>query len=78
VGKVDFSAMARSAGFPNVYQFEDTEGLTRGMGPIMQQEGPTFVNLICAPNRQVSTYPLIHTREIVDDFAKAVQALPTA
>ena len=77
VGKVSFTGFAKSAGFPNVYEFGDTDSLDKGMGAIMKQDGSTFVNLICAPNREYPSYPYVEPREYVDDFVKTVQSLPS-
>lgn len=45
VGKVDFAAIARGAGFTNCYTFDDVEEFAVQFRDILRQPGPTFVAL---------------------------------
>jgi len=44
-GTVDFPGMARSAGFPLVYAFNDGEGYEAALPEILRAEGPVFVSI---------------------------------
>lgn len=43
IDRVDFLAMARSAGYANAYEFDDLEELFLGLEGVMAQPGPVFV-----------------------------------
>ena len=44
-GKVDFAAIARGAGFPNCYSFDDLEEFSGTFESMFQMPGPTFISL---------------------------------
>jgi thiamine pyrophosphate-dependent acetolactate synthase large subunit-like protein len=46
---MDFTAMARSAGYARAYQFDDLEELVLGLEEAMAQPGPVFVLLKVGP-----------------------------
>ena len=48
-GRVDFAAMARAAGFPNVHSLSTAEGYRAALPEILSQEGPVFVSVRVAP-----------------------------
>jgi thiamine pyrophosphate-dependent acetolactate synthase large subunit-like protein len=45
IDKFSFIELARTAGYPNVYEFDKLENFKENMGTIMSQAGPTFVCL---------------------------------
>jgi thiamine pyrophosphate-dependent acetolactate synthase large subunit-like protein len=44
-GVSDLPAMARSAGYRNVYEFDDIEQFVTDLPKILEEDGPTLVNL---------------------------------
>jgi sulfopyruvate decarboxylase subunit beta len=42
---VDFAAMARAAGFPRTFHFDDAEAYEAALDEILHAPGPTFVNV---------------------------------
>lgn len=47
--EVDFSGMARAAGYRSVHRFDTAEALGRAMPELLKEEGPTFVTLVVEP-----------------------------
>ena len=47
--KDDWAGMAKSAGFPATFFFDNIEDLTTGIDEVLQTEGPVFVHLKVAP-----------------------------
>ena len=45
VGKVDFPIIAKGAGFPNCYSFDDMEEFSGAFRSVFQVPGPTFIAL---------------------------------
>jgi hypothetical protein len=66
--------MAKAAGYPNTHRFADLESLEGGIKEIMNQAGPTLVNLIVAPSMERPPYPLIRTPDIISRFREALKA----
>ena len=50
--KLSFATVAKGAGYPNVYDFEDIESFKNSIETIINQAGPTFVCLKCLPIRE--------------------------
>lgn len=48
-GRVDFAGMARAAGYRAAHHFDDLEELRTGLGALLQEQGPVFVELRVAP-----------------------------
>jgi sulfopyruvate decarboxylase subunit beta len=49
-GRVDFAGLARAAGFPHVYTFDELAAFEREIGAVLAAPGPTFVTLrVTAP-----------------------------
>jgi phosphonopyruvate decarboxylase len=46
---VDFSGMARAAGYRHVHRFDTAEALSQAMPALLEEEGPTFVTLVVEP-----------------------------
>jgi thiamine pyrophosphate-dependent acetolactate synthase large subunit-like protein len=47
--EVDFAAMARAAGWPSVFEFDDADRWRREIASVMRSPGPRFVCLHVAP-----------------------------
>lgn len=48
-GKVDFVGMARAAGYPRTFRFDDIAALAAGLDEVLAGTGPTFVELVIEP-----------------------------
>lgn len=59
-GKIDFGGMARAAGYPRTYEFDDVRDWDRDLSRILKEDGPIFVDLKVEPGDE--EYP--------DDFAR--------
>jgi sulfopyruvate decarboxylase subunit beta len=53
-GKVSFTGLAREAGYPKTYAFDNLDDWERAVGRILHEEGPIFVDLHVEPGE---TYP---------------------
>ncbi|MDP2957122.1 MAG: thiamine pyrophosphate-dependent enzyme [Longimicrobiales bacterium] len=51
-GRVDFAAMARAAGFPRVYRFDDPAAWAAAVPDLIRTPGPTFVQAIVEPTSE--------------------------
>jgi thiamine pyrophosphate-dependent acetolactate synthase large subunit-like protein len=51
-GRIDFAAMARAAGFPSVFSFEDGASYEGELDGILTRPGPTFVAVHCEPGNE--------------------------
>ncbi|MCG6990038.1 MAG: thiamine pyrophosphate-dependent enzyme [Gemmatimonadetes bacterium] len=45
-GRVDFAALARAAGFPRVFRFDDARAYAAAVPDILTTPGPTFVHVL--------------------------------
>jgi phosphonopyruvate decarboxylase len=48
-GKVDFAGLAREAGYPRVYEFDNLEDLASRIGEVLGGRGPVLVSLQVEP-----------------------------
>jgi thiamine pyrophosphate-dependent acetolactate synthase large subunit-like protein len=59
--RVDFAAMARSAGFAHVHDFADLANFERQAGHVVKQAGPVFATLRVEPTKPLSyDYPKLY------------------
>jgi sulfopyruvate decarboxylase subunit beta len=59
--KVDFAAMARSAGYPTVYDFADLDVFAQQVAHVLEQEGPVFATLHVEPSQPLTyDYPSLY------------------
>lgn len=72
-GKLSFAALAREAGYPNVYDFADVETLENNIDSVVNEVGPTFVCLKVSPALEKPSFPYVPARDIVDQFRAALQ-----
>jgi len=62
-GNVDYSMIAKGAGYANTYSFEDLEEFSTSLEEIMNQDGPIFVSIKVMP--EVENLPIgLREREI--------------
>jgi sulfopyruvate decarboxylase subunit beta len=52
--KVDFAAMARSAGYAATYDFSDLRVFEQQVAHVLEQEGPVFATLHVEPSKQLT------------------------
>ena len=74
--KLSFVMVARGAGYPNVYEFEDIEGFKNSIETILNQVGPTFVCIRCLPIGERPHNPR-GTREELRDRCRALRVVLT-
>jgi len=72
-GKLSFAALAREAGYINVYEFADVETLENNIDSVINQVGPTFVCLKVSPALEKPSFPYVPARDVVDRFRAALQ-----
>src|SRR5688572_12696837 len=48
-GKISFTGLAREAGYPTTYAFDNLDDWERAVGRILREEGPIFVDLHVEP-----------------------------
>jgi len=51
-GALDFAAMARAAGFPNVYAFDESTIYRQALPELLRETGPTFVSVSVVPGSE--------------------------
>jgi len=73
--KVDFAGMARAAGYANCHTFSELGDFETGIGSVLQEEGPVFVDLKFEPGKEYpKDYRLMHGAQIRREFAAALKA----
>jgi thiamine pyrophosphate-dependent acetolactate synthase large subunit-like protein len=75
-GRFSFPDMARAAGFADAHEFVNLESLENGMEGIMNQPGPTLVNVKVAPHKERPPFPMTRTPSIIARFREALVAAP--
>lgn len=45
-GRTDFAALARAAGFPRVFRFDEAGAFARAVPDLLSEPGPTFVGVV--------------------------------
>ena len=62
--KVDFSGLARSAGYPHTYDFSELASFEQQIGHVIAQEGPVFATLFVERSRPLTyEYPALYAPE---------------
>ena len=73
-GRVDFAGLARAAGYAHAHEFSDLADFGKGIGNVLQEKGPVFVDLKLEPGE---TYPkdygIMHGAKIRQDFRTALK-----
>jgi len=73
IDKISFTDFARTAGYANVYDFDELGKLEQSLETILNQAGPTFVLLKMVPVKKRPPYPLTTTASILSRFRAALK-----
>jgi sulfopyruvate decarboxylase subunit beta len=77
-GRVDFPALARAAGYPRAYAFDEIGAWERALPGLLREEGPVFVDLRVEPGQ--TTFPddfrRLYSVEAREAFRRALAAQP--
>jgi phosphonopyruvate decarboxylase len=76
-GAIDFAGMARAAGFPHAYTFDDLETFVAALPDVLELEGPVFITLKVVPGPEPVKYDYVwmHGDATRARFQKAIDAL---
>ena len=73
-GNIDYSMIAKGAGYANTYSFEDLEEFSTSLEEIMNQDGPIFVSIKVNP--EVENLPIgLREREVSRSRDQTINAL---
>ena len=72
-GKVSYTGLAKSAGYPNTYEFKEPAALEKDLPQIMAKPGPTLICLKTEPATQRPPYPFTTTSTILARFRTAME-----
>lgn len=74
VGRVGFVDFARAAGYQRTYEFSRLEDWERGVGSILREEGPIFVDLKVEPGEHYpEDFRRLYNVEFREAFRKALR-----
>jgi thiamine pyrophosphate-dependent acetolactate synthase large subunit-like protein len=76
LGKFNFTQLARAAGFPSVYEFEELDAFKNGVSAVLQTTGPVFVTLKVRSN-PIPQAPRANMMEVIRRVRSAL-AVPEA
>jgi sulfopyruvate decarboxylase subunit beta len=71
--KVDFTGIARSAGYRHCHEFSDLETFEAEIASVLREEGPVFVDLKIGPAAAQADYEYIYSRQLRDTFREALR-----
>lgn len=74
-GKLNFSGLAKDAGYANVHVFDHLKSLENSIRAIFNQKGPTFVCLKIPPDTERPPFPLPRGKDRIQRFMAAVQCV---
>ena len=73
-GNIDYSMIAKGAGYANTYSFEDLEEFSTSLEEIMNQDGPIFVSIKVNP--EVENLPIgLRERKVSRSRDQTINAL---
>lgn len=73
--EIDFCAMARAAGIPRTYRFDNIDEFRVRLSEVLGGQGPVFVNLAIEAGRPYPRdYPAIHSAESRERFRSALRS----
>ncbi|MBI2846642.1 MAG: hypothetical protein HYX82_02035 [Chloroflexi bacterium] len=76
VGKFNFAALARAAGYRKAYEFDDLESFKINLGQIFQDKGPTFVCLkVSSSVEDRLPYPARKTEDALPEMRETLKKL---
>jgi phosphonopyruvate decarboxylase len=71
----DFASMAKSAGYPHVYEFSELANFEQQAGHILKLDGPVFATLRVEPSKPVTyDYPRVYAAERREAIRAALRA----
>jgi sulfopyruvate decarboxylase subunit beta len=72
-GKVDFSGLARAAGYSSVHQFDELGSFERDIAGVLAEPGPVFVDLKLVPGKPApADYDSLYAASRRDAFRRAL------
>ncbi len=71
--KFNFAALAKEAGYPNTYEFDNIEELKINIEQVIGQSGPTFVCLKIQDLERIPPFPARLTKQALPEVKKALQ-----
>jgi sulfopyruvate decarboxylase subunit beta len=78
IGHTDFPALARAAGYPRAYAFDEQQAWEQALPDLLREEGPVFVDLHMEPG--ATTFPedfrRLYSFEAREAFRRALAAQP--
>jgi len=76
-GAIDFAGLARAAGFPHTYTFDDLETFSAALPDLLAREGPVFITLKVVPGPEPVKYDYrwMHGDATRTRFQSAIDAL---
>ena len=73
-GRVNFPGLAREAGYRKVYEFSSLEEWDRGLGHLLKEKGPIFVNLkVEAGEEYPEDFRRLYSIQFREAFRRALQ-----
>ncbi|HZS01174.1 MAG TPA: thiamine pyrophosphate-dependent enzyme [Chloroflexota bacterium] len=78
VGRVDFPALARAAGYPRAYTFDALGDWEQALPALLREDGPVFVDLHVEPGetRFPNDFRRLYSVESREAFRRALAAQP--
>jgi phosphonopyruvate decarboxylase len=73
-GTFNFATMARGAGFPSVYEFDDEQSMEAQIDEALSKPGPTFIQLRVTPVGGPGSSPARRTAQAVHEVREALAA----
>jgi len=74
MGRVSFTALARAAGYPSTYEFDDLGDWDRELSRILHDEGPILVDLKMEPGEQYpEDFRRLYSVQFKEAFRQALQ-----
>ena len=77
-GKFSFTGMAKSAGYANVFEFDDLEDFALGLPEILEKRGPTLVCLMVEDDGPKPKIPPRMTKHAYPEVRDALARTPKA
>jgi len=73
-GTFNFATIAKGAGFPNVYEFDDEVAMAAQLDEALSRPGPTFVTLHVTPVGHSGARPERRTAQAIQEVKEALAA----
>lgn len=78
-GRVDFAALARGAGFPRVFRFDEAAAWAAAVPDLLTTPGPTFAHVLVEPGAEgpISRRPAEEARYLQVSLAESARTVRT-